>query len=120
MGKTYSVPRSVKGETRVLIIFTIKSFISTVVLLIIGFLITNIIGNAIKINLLSQIMILGVFGLIGFGLGSLKIPDNAIMGRLRTANGEEISTILFRAVLFRFKRKIYIYNLNRGKIKDDK
>lgn len=39
MGRSYYVPRSVKGETRLLVIFTIKSFITTVVVGLIGALI---------------------------------------------------------------------------------
>lgn len=36
MGKTYYVPRSVKGETRLLYIFSVKSFIATVAFGLVG------------------------------------------------------------------------------------
>ena len=39
MGKSYFVPRSAKGETRILYIFTIKSFVTTVAIGLIGALI---------------------------------------------------------------------------------
>ena len=58
MGKTYYVPRSVKGETRLLYIFTVKSFISTVAIGLVGAVTcealrnpsTAIVGNIPSLN----------------------------------------------------------------------
>lgn len=107
MGKTYSVPRSVKGESRVLYIFSIKSLLFTIAFgfigLILGYLLSAIgIGSALIITTV-------VFAAIGFGIGALSIPDSPIVGNLRKAGGEPISDILFRTITFSKRKKLYIY-----------
>ena len=104
MGKTYYVPRSVKGESRLLYIFTMKSFVTTVAFGLIGALIWVIPG----------IIITAIFAALGFAFGALKIPDVPMMGKFRKAGGENLTDIAFRFLTFRRKKKIYIYNLNRG------
>lgn len=113
MGRTYYVPRSVKGETRLLLIFSIKSFITTVAFGLIGALIWFIFGK-FGMTLVPGLIITAIFAAIGFGFGTLKIPDIPIMGRLRKAGGENLTDIAFRFITFRGKKKIYIYNYNRG------
>ncbi len=83
MGKTYGVPRSAKGESRILIIFSIKSLLSTIGLGSIG----------IVSYLLLKPIGLGTFGLIitvilagiGYALATLTIPDSPMLGKLRKA-----------------------------------
>ncbi len=111
MGRNYYVPRSVKGESRILYIFTLKSFITTIVFGIIGVLIWNLLGSFIGMT--GGLIITGVFGAIGFAIGALKIPDASFVGPLRKAGGEYILDIIFRAITFRFKKKIYVYNYDR-------
>ena len=113
MGKTYYVPRSVKGETRLLYIFSIKSFISTVAFGLIGAGIWYI-GSLIGMGLIAGLIVTIIFGAIGFCFGTLKIPDIPIMGKFRKAGGESLSDISFRFLTFGRKKKIYLYNLNRG------
>ena len=113
MGKTYYVPRSVKGETRLLYIFSIKSFIFTVAFGLIGAGIWYI-GSLIGLGLVAGLIITIIFGAIGFAFGTLKIPDIPIMGKFRKAGGESLSDITFRFLTFGRKKKIYLYNLNRG------
>lgn len=115
MGRSYYVPRSVKGETRLLVIFTIKSFITTVVVGLIGALIWYLGSNFLGMGLVPGLIVTFIFGAIGYVLGAAKIPDIPAMGALQKAGGENISDILFRLLTFKRKKKIYIYNLNRNK-----
>lgn len=113
MGKTYYVPRSVKGESRLLYIFTIKSFLCTLVVGLIGALIWYIGGNYFNMGIVPGIIVTLIFGALGFCFGALKIPDIPMMGVFRKAGGENISDIVFRFLTFKRKKKIYVYNLNR-------
>ncbi len=107
MGRTYSVPRNVKGETRLLYIFSTKSLIFTIIgaacgiplFLILSKLISTIVG----------IIAVFICAAIGYGIGVLKVPDSPMFGNLRKAGGENVSDILIRTITFQKRKKIYIY-----------
>lgn len=113
MGRTYGVPRSAKGESRILYVFTIKSLAITLVFAAVGWLIVSGIETLIELSLIIKIIIIGLFGGMGYIVGAATIPDNPIMGPLQKAGGEQILDILIRLITFRGKKKIYIYGLNR-------
>ena len=113
MGGSYYVPRSVKGESRLLNIFTIKSFAVTLAFGLVGVLIYFILKSFIDIGIVGAIIIIGIFAAIGYALASVTIPDVPIMGPLRKAGGENIGAMILRAISFKGKRKIYIYNYKR-------
>lgn len=107
MGRTYTVPRNVKGESRILYIFSTRSFLTTLAGGLVGFfgyLLLNIVGLG-KIGLI----VIGIFALIGYLLGTLTIPDSPIVGILRKAGGEKVLDILIRTITFRGRKKIYVY-----------
>lgn len=107
MGRTYGVPRSAKGESRILYIFTVKSLIATILFAGIGF-IPYFILAAVGLKTAGIISIV-VFALIGYGIMTLKIPDAPIMGKFRRAGGEQLSDILIRTITFNRRKKIYVY-----------
>lgn len=115
MGGSYVVPRNVKGESRLLYIFTIKSFIATLAFGLSGlgiwFLIQTLAGFTSSIFV--TIAVVAVFAGIGYALATVKIPDIPMMGALRKAGGENIGAMLIRLVTFRKKKKIYVYNYKR-------
>lgn len=115
MGNTYFVPRNVKGESRILYIFTMKSFIFTLVAGIIGLLVWMLIKVITGIeNLVAMLICIGIFAGIGYLIGALKIPDSPLMGPFRKAGGEYVNDIIGRFFTFRFRKKIYLYNYNRA------
>lgn len=114
MGKSYFVPRSAKGETRILYIFTIKSFITTIAIGLIGAGIWYVADKLVGISLVPGLLITAIFGGLGYVIGAAKIPDSPFMGRFRKAGGENVLDIIVRFVTFRRRKKIYIYNFNRG------
>lgn len=115
MGRSYTVPRSAKGETRILYIFTLKSLAITLLFMAIGFFVATGIGKIAEIGLVGKVIVCGSFGAVGFVIGAAKIPDSPFMGPLQKAGGEEIFTILLRLITFGKRRKIYIYGLTRKK-----
>lgn len=113
MGGSYFVPRSVKGESRILYIFSLKSFAATLATGLIGVLVYFLIKMFVEISIIPGIIIIGVFGGIGYALSTVTIPDVPMMGALRKAGGENIGAMIFRAITFKSKKKIYLYNYKR-------
>ena len=114
MGGSYYVPRSVKGETRLLYIFTVKSFAATLAFGLVGVLIYFILSSFIDLGIIGTVLLIGAFGGIGYALATVTIPDAPIMGSLRKAGGENIGAMILRVITFRKKKKIYIYNYKRN------
>ena len=113
MGGSYYVPRSVKGESRILYIFIIKSFAVTLAFALVGWGLAYLIGMIVNMSIIATIIVIAIFAAIGYGLSTIIIPDVPMMGPLRKAGGENIGAMLIRALSFRGKRKIYLYNYKR-------
>jgi hypothetical protein len=107
MGRTYTVPRNVKGESRILYIFSTRSFLTTLSCGLVGFLF-SIIFTMVGLGNIGLIIV-GIFAVIGYLLGTLTIPDSPIVGLLRKAGGEKVLDILIRTITFRGRKKIYVY-----------
>lgn len=105
---TYNLPRNVKGEGRILFIFTGKSMIYTVIAGAIG-LIFYFIFSAVNLTTVGLI-ITAIFALIGFIIGTFKIPNLEKFEFTKKTGGENIDDVIRRAIKFKTKgRKIYIY-----------
>lgn len=105
---TYNLPRNVKGEGRILFIFTGKSMIYTVVAGGIGLLFYFIL-SAFNLNTVGLIIV-ACFALIGFLIGTLKMPNLEKFDFTKKTGGENIDDIIKRAIKFKTKgKKIYIY-----------
>jgi len=107
MGKTYGVPRSAKGESRILYIFTVKSLIATAFFAGIGML-PYLLLSSLGMKT-AGIVVVVIFAAIGYGIMTLTIPDSPIMGKFRRAGGEKISDILIRTLTFSKRKRIYVY-----------
>ena len=106
---TYNLPRNVKGEGRILFIFTGKSMIYTVIGGIVGFVLFYLILSVLGLTVAGLIMI-AFSALIGFLIGTLKMPNLEKFEFTRKTGGENIDDIIKRAIRFRTKgKKIYVY-----------
>ena len=108
--RTYEIPRNYKGEGRILYIFSMKGLIYTAIGIVPGLLfyfIFNMLGAQIV-----GIIITGIFGVIGFSIGTFKIPDTKKFKFTEKTGGENIDDIIKRAIKFKQKKnRIYVYNL---------
>lgn len=105
---TYYIPRNVKGESRILMVFSVKGLIYTSIGAVIG-LLFYLIFSAIGLNTVGLIVI-GLFGLIGFAIGTFKVPDTNNFEFTRKTGGENIDDVIKRAIKFKTnKGKIYVY-----------
>lgn len=106
---TYNLPRNVKGEGRILFIFTTKSLIYTTVGVGIG-LIFYLIFALLKLKFIGIICIL-LFALIGYAIGMLKVPNIGSLKATRVVGGENLDDVIKRAIKFKQKKnKIYVYD----------
>ncbi len=105
---TYNLPRNVKGENRILFIFSTKSLIYTVVAAGVG-LLFYFIFSMLKMTMVG-IVIVALFALIGFGIGTLKVPEIAKFEFSKKTGGENIDDVIRRAIKFKTKgKRIYVY-----------
>jgi len=105
---TYNLPRNVKGEGRILFIFTGKSLIYSAIAGGVG-LIFYFIFSQLDLAMVG-IGITVTFALIGFLIGTFKVPDISKFEFTKKTGGENIDDIIRRAIKFKTKgKKIYIY-----------
>lgn len=110
----YYIPRNVKDEGRILFIFTGKSMIYTTIGAGIGF-VFNLIISAFGIKLIGLLMI-ALFALIGFAIGTFKVPDIGAFAFTKKVGGEAIDDVILRAIKFKKnKNRIYIYDKEETK-----
>lgn len=106
---TYTIPRDTKGEGKILMIFSKKSFIWTICFagfgLITVYLICTILNHAV-IGIIGTLL----FGLVGFIISTMKMPNSQNFEILRKTGGENIDEILIRYIKFiRKGKRLYLY-----------
>ena len=117
MGGPYNIPRNYKGESKILYIFSTKSFLYTIVGAVIGILF-YLLFKMLKLSIVGLIFIV-LFAFIGFSIATFKIPDNANIEFFKKVGGESIDAVILRWIKFkRNNNKIYIYKEEENK--DDK
>ena len=99
MGRSYTVPRSAKGESRILYIFTIKSLATTIGFAVLGLILYVILKTFMETTLVTMLFCIVPFGAIGYVVGAAKIPDSPFMGPLQKAGGENVSDILLLSLI---------------------
>lgn len=105
----YQIPRNVRGEGRILFIFSTKALITTGIGAGVGAIIWWITGM-MGIGTVGLIIML-VLAVLGFGIGTLKVPNTTAFEVTRKTAGENIDDVILRWIKFKFKnkRKIYVY-----------
>lgn len=114
----YEIPRNTKGEGRILYIFSTKALIYTVAGILIGFVfkwLFNLIGSVATLaaGILNGIGIafIIILALIGFILGSFKVPQIDKFEITRKAAGINLDTVVKEYIKFHFKKdKFYTYD----------
>lgn len=105
---TYQVPRNVKGEGRILFIFSKKALLYTAIGIGIG-LFFVFIFSIINLAIIGYAMVV-LLGILGFIIGTFKMPNTNSFQITKKTGGENIDEIIKRAIKFRRQgKKIYIY-----------
>ena len=105
---TYNLPRNVKGEGRILFIFSSKALIYAIVGAAIG-LFFYLIFSLINLATVGIIFVC-IFGVIGFCIGTFKVPETNAFEITKKTGGENIDDVIRRGIKFKMKKnKIYVY-----------
>lgn len=112
----YQIPRNVKGEGRILFIFSAKGLITTVIGAGVG-AIFWLIFKAVGFNAVGIVIML-IFAVIGFAIGTLKVPNTTAFEITKKTAGENIDDVLLRWIKFKMnnKKKIYVITNEENKI----
>lgn len=106
---THMIPRDTKGEGRILFIFSTKALIYTVIGGAMGLPAFWILGMFKFKTINPGIIVMVFFALIGFLIGTVKVPNSESFKVCRLVGGENIDDIILRYIKFkRQKNKIYI------------
>lgn len=105
---TYNLPRNVKGEGRILFVFSTKALIYSTIGAAVGIPI-YLIFSIFKLNLIGIIFIL-FFALIGFIIATFKVPEIPSIQATKKVGGEDIDEVIKRFLKFKSQHnKIYVY-----------
>lgn len=104
---THYIPKNLKGETRILIIFSTKSLITTAICAVIGAILWFIL-RAVGLGTLGLILLI-VFALIGYAIGTIKIPRLTGLPFTKNIEGDSVDEIIVRYAKFKASRKVYSY-----------
>lgn len=104
---THYIPKDLRGETRILIIFTVKSLITTAIFGAVGVLF-YLIFNAIKMRIVG-IIILILLALLGYAFGTVKIPKITGLKFTKNIEGDSMDEVFLRYIKFKSNKKIYSY-----------
>lgn len=106
--RTYEIPRNYKGEGRILYIFSTKALIYTCAGAGIGLLfyfLLKMLGFST-----AGLIITVIFGVIGFAIGTLKVPESGSFKITKMTGGENIDDVILRWIKFKKNgNKIYVY-----------
>lgn len=109
MGGPYNIPRNYKGESKILFIFSTKAFLWTGGGVFVGLVLNFILSKIIGIPKIGTVLIV-IFGVLGFIVGTFKVPEIAGFKFTQKVGGEEIDKVFFRWIKFKKNgKKIYIY-----------
>ena len=105
---TYNLPRNVKGEGRILFIFSTKSLITTSLGGVVG-LVFYFLFSILNLKVVGTIITL-FFALVGYVIGMFKMPDSNGLEITRKTGGENIDDIIITYIKFKInKKKLYVY-----------
>ena len=105
--QTYEIPRDYRGEGRILYIFSTKGLIYTAIGAAVG-LIFYFIFRLMKMTVVGIVITL-IFALIGFCIGTFKMPDTKRFSLTQKTGGEKIDDVIMRYIRFKQKKnRIYV------------
>ncbi|MBQ8043507.1 MAG: hypothetical protein IJ272_05085 [Clostridia bacterium] len=119
---THLIPRAdVKGQDRFFIIFSIPGLCGTAIGIAIGYfcyIILNLFGAGFV-----GLVLVALFGAIGFTIGQVKIPDTNAFPIFKKVGGEYIKDIIVRYFKFQKTKKKFVNEISTNQkfeIKEDK
>ena len=104
---THYIPKDLRGENRILIIFTTKSLITTAIFGGIG-VVLYLLFKLIGLGFIG-IILLVLLGLLGYAFGTVKMAKITGWKFTKNIEGDSMDEIFIRFIKFRSNKKIYSY-----------
>ena len=111
MGSYYIPSNKLKGEGRILYIFTTKSLIYTAIGGFVG-LIFYALFSILGLKTIG-IIITALLALIGYGIGTIKFPTNGSSKISKNVGGDSIDEVILNYIKFKKNNKVYTYAIPR-------
>lgn len=105
---THLIPREIDGDARILLIFTPKGFIGTLIGIGIGALF-YVFCTAFKANIVGWVLLF-LCAAIGFIIGQVKIPESNAFQLFKKVGGLNVSEVITLYFSFKKRRKLYVYD----------
>lgn len=102
----HEIPRESQNEGRILYFFTGRSILTTIIGIVVGV----VIGSFLNIVIPRIGMIIGVvlFGIIGFLVGAVKIPEIATFPMTKSLSGMYVDEAIIKYIKFKNRRSLKI------------
>lgn len=110
---THIIPREVEGEGRILIIFSMKGFIGTLIGIGIGAIFYTVLSR-LGAELVGWVL-LALCALIGFIIGQFKIPKSNAFTLFKQTGGDYVYEVILKYLNYLKNKKIYLYDLGNKK-----
>ncbi|MBE5805557.1 MAG: hypothetical protein E7313_02405 [Clostridiales bacterium] len=104
---THYIPKDLKGETRILMIFTVKSLMTTAIFGAIGGLI-YFIFSMLGMKVVGVVVFL-LLAALGYAFGTVKIPKITGVNFTKNIEGDSLDEVFIRYMKFKTNKKIYTY-----------
>ena len=113
---THLIPRSnVKGQDRFFIFFSVPGLIGTIVGLVPGYMLYSVIaaltGSANAISF-PGVVVLALFGLAGFVIGQVQVPDNGSLPLFKKVGGLYIREVIVQYFNFKKNKKKFVLEIS--------
>ena len=106
--RKHEIPRKKQNETRIFVIFSIRSLISTVIGIMVGVII-GVIPLLLNFQV-GMFILVGIFGLLGFIIGTFPVMYIPGIPITKEIQGEYLYNIVFRYYVFTGRRSLKIYS----------
>ena len=100
--RKHEIPRKKQNETRIFVIFSIRSLISTVIGIMVGVII-GVIPLLLNFQV-GMFILVGIFGLLGFIIGTFPVMYIPGIPITKEIQGEYLYNIVFRYYVFKGRR----------------
>lgn len=108
MGSYYIPNNNLKGESRILYIFTAKSLLFTAAGAFIGLIFYFVFGVILGLTPVGIACVV-ILALIGYGIGTIKMPTAGNTKLTKNVGGDSVDDIILRYILFNKNKKVYTY-----------
>ncbi len=104
---THYIPKDLRGETRILVVFTVKSLMTTAIFGGVGAVIFLVFA-ALNMKIAGAIILVALAGL-GYVFGTLKMKKITGWKFTKNIEGDSLDDVFIRYIKFKSNRKIYSY-----------